>query len=106
MLTKGRLALAAALLLGVTTASQAAGDDRSEHRGGIEIGPFGQCFVPWDCDPTEDEGYGNTRGSYGYGSNGFAYVPYGSASAPNSFAYAPYGFAPRYNYPRAWYRTR
>jgi hypothetical protein len=96
MLTKGRLALATALLLGLTTASQAAGDDRSEHRGGAEIGPFGQCFVPWDCNPTEDEGYGNTRGSYG-----FAY-------APNGFAYAPYGFAyaPRYNYPRVWYRIR
>jgi hypothetical protein len=96
MLTKGRLTLAAALLLGVTTASQAAGDDRSENQGGAEIGPLGRCFVPWDCNPTEDEGYGNTRGSYGV------------AYAPNSPAYAPYGsaYAPRYNDPRAWYRTR
>ena len=67
MLTKSKLAVAAVLILGAASAAQAANDNQSRDRGGSDIGPLGQCFVPPDCG---QEGYRHRRGSYG-----FAYVP-------------------------------
>ena len=67
MLTKIKLVAAAALMLGAASAAQAANDNQSRDRGGYDIGPLGQCFVPPDCGR---EGYRYRRGAYG-----FAYVP-------------------------------
>ena len=44
MMTKTKVALAAALLLGVATAAQAGGRDDAEHAGGFRTGPIGQSF--------------------------------------------------------------
>jgi hypothetical protein len=67
MLTKGKLALAAVMMLGVASTAQAS--DHGEN-GGFDIGPLGQCFVPPDC------GHGSLRArEYRNGPYGFAYVP-------------------------------
>jgi hypothetical protein len=44
MMTKTKIALAAALLLGVATAASAAGRDDADHGGGFRVGPAGQSF--------------------------------------------------------------
>jgi hypothetical protein len=81
MLTKFKLLAAAALILGAASAAQAANDNQSRSRGGYDIGPLGQCFVPPDCG---QEGYRHRSGA-----NGFAYVP-----------------ADHYGRHRAWRRDR
>ena len=63
MLRKRKLAMAAAIMLGAASAAQAANDNQSRDRGGTDIGPLGQCFVPPDCD---QGGYRYRRGSYGF----------------------------------------
>ncbi|HEY2228767.1 MAG TPA: hypothetical protein VGI22_13705 [Xanthobacteraceae bacterium] len=70
MLAKTKVAVAAALMLGAVSAAQAANDNQSRDRGGSDIGPLGQCFVPPDCG-----GYRYHRNPYAYGSYGFAYMP-------------------------------
>ena len=80
MLAKGKLAVAAALMLGAISAAQAANDNQSRDRGGSDIGPLGQCFVPPDCGGRDYQGYQYRRGPYG-------------------FAYAP---AHRYHHRREW----
>jgi len=44
MMTKTKIALAAALLLGVASAAQAADRDDADHAGGFRVGPLGQSF--------------------------------------------------------------
>ena len=44
MLTKTRIALAAALVLGAASAAQAGSKDYPESRSGSHIGPMGQFF--------------------------------------------------------------
>jgi hypothetical protein len=70
MLTKAKVAVAAALMLGAVSAAQAANDNQSRDRGGIDIGPLGQCFDPSACG-----GYRYHRHPYAYGAYGF--VPEG-----------------------------
>jgi hypothetical protein len=70
MLAKTKVAVAAALMLGAVSAAQAANDNQSRDRGGSDIGPLGQCFVPPDCG-----GYRYYRNPYAYGWYGFAYMP-------------------------------
>jgi len=67
MLTKIKVVAAAALMLGAASAAQAANDNQSIDRGGYDVGPLGQCFVPPDCGRS---GYRYRSGAYG-----FAYVP-------------------------------
>jgi len=44
MLSKTKIALAAALVLGVASAAQAGGRDDADSSGGYRIGPTGQSF--------------------------------------------------------------
>lgn len=44
MLTKTKIAIAAALVLGVASAAQAGSKDDAESSGGFHIGPMGQFF--------------------------------------------------------------
>jgi hypothetical protein len=48
MLTKTKIALAAALMLGTASVALARG------MGGSDIGPLGQCFNPPDCGGPRD----------------------------------------------------
>jgi hypothetical protein len=68
MLAKSMLALAGALVLGVSLA-QANDSSKDEYgESGADIGPLGQCFAPPDC-------WGGGRiYSHRRGFNGFAYV--------------------------------
>ena len=56
--------LLAAGVLGAAAPALGNEGDRSAPRGGIDVGPFGQCFDrmhPWEC-----RGYGRGRYSYGF----------------------------------------
>jgi len=67
------LCLLAAGAIGIA-APAFASDNNREDRGGIDVGPLGQCFDP--VPPTDCVGYGRARSSYGY-ANGFApFSPY------------------------------
>jgi len=44
MMTKTKIALAAALLFGIASAAQAAGRDDADHSGGFRVGPVGQSY--------------------------------------------------------------
>jgi hypothetical protein len=69
-MTRGALVLAAAVLLGASSAALGANDNQSRNRGGFDIGPLGQCFDPPVC------GGGRYRyGRYEYGRYGYDYVP-------------------------------
>jgi hypothetical protein len=63
MLTKTRIALAAALLLGVASAAQAAGRDDADHSGGFRVGPLGQSATS-GVNPADHRSL--ARGAYGY----------------------------------------
>jgi hypothetical protein len=88
------LALAATMsFLGAASVAQAANDNQSRDRGGYDIGPMGQCFVPPDCDQGRDDlGYGRRYGRYAFGRYG--YGGYG------------YAYAPRYFYRGRWHNVR
>ena len=64
--------LAAATLMfvafGLASSAQAANDNQSLNRGGIPIGPLGQCFA---CTEYRYPPFGR----FGYGRYGFAFVP-------------------------------
>jgi len=45
MMTKTKIALTAALLLGVATAAQAGGKDDADHAGGFRVGPLGNSYT-------------------------------------------------------------
>jgi hypothetical protein len=74
MLTKSRLATAAALVLGGISVAQAANDNQSDPLRGADFGPLGQCFAPPDCDYRgvyyPPQGYPPRRAA-----SGFASVP-------------------------------
>lgn len=53
------LCMLAAGALAATAPAFASDKDNSEDRGGIDIGPLGQCFDPGAC--------GYSRGGYSYG---------------------------------------
>jgi len=63
------LCLMVAGALGAATPAFASDRDTTEDRGGIDVGPLGQCFDP--VPPTECPGYGRGAPVYGY-AYGFA----------------------------------
>jgi len=63
------LGLLAAGVLGAAAPALANDSDRGEYRGGIDVGPLGQCFDR--MHPRECRGYRSGRYAYGY-SYGFA----------------------------------
>jgi hypothetical protein len=65
--TKSILALAGALVLGVSMAQANDSSKDAYGESGAKIGPLGQCFAPPDCGGRV---YAHRRGF-----NGFAYVP-------------------------------
>jgi hypothetical protein len=62
MLTRTKVALAAALLLGVASAAQAAGRDDADHAGGFRVGPLGQSSTA-GVNPADHRSL--ARGAYG-----------------------------------------
>jgi hypothetical protein len=70
MLAKSMLALAGALVLGVSVAQANESSKDAYGESGADIGPLGQCFVPPDCGRDQGRIY-----SHRTGFNGFAYVP-------------------------------
>lgn len=92
-MSKSIFALAVTLVfLGAASVAQAANDNQSRDRGGSDIGPLGQCFVPPDCDQGRDDlSYGRYR--------------YGRYGAYESGRYG-YAYAPRYFYHGRWHRIR
>src|SRR6516162_7646257 len=53
------------------------GSDRGD-RGGIKIGPLGQCFDPRGCDDYASDRYGGSRNDYGSDRYGGSRNDYGS----------------------------
>jgi hypothetical protein len=94
MMSKTSIAiLAAATIFGAASAGQASGSKNdASSRGGSDIGPLGQCFMPPDCDPGRDQQggpYAYARPAYGYARGIYAYArPY-----PRGWHYTPdYGW--------------
>jgi hypothetical protein len=68
VLTKTKIAFAAALILGTASAALAGGNS-GEYSGGSDIGPLGQCFSPPDCGGRSDASgahNGNSGKAYGF----------------------------------------
>jgi hypothetical protein len=65
MLSKTKIAIAAAVLLGVASAAQAGGKDDADHSGGFRVGPMGNTSVegvnPADHRSLARGAYGGTR---------------------------------------------
>ncbi len=68
MLSKSKLAIAAALMLGVVSAAQAANDNQSDPTRGFAYGPLGQRMGGHAVNPVDHR---STRG----GRAAYAYVP-------------------------------
>jgi len=72
------LCMLAAGVLGVAAPAFASDNDRGEDRGGIDVGPLGQCFDL--THPSACRGYargGYARGGYAYGFAPFNRYSYG-----------------------------
>jgi len=69
MLSKTKIALAAVLALGLTSAAQAGGRDDGETSGGYRVGPMGQAFdrrAPALHRATRADFLGQAEDTYGY----------------------------------------
>jgi hypothetical protein len=69
MLTKTKMAVAAALVLGLASAAQAGGRDDAETSGGSRVGPMGQTFDgvnPAVHRAIRAEFFGQSENAYGY----------------------------------------
>jgi hypothetical protein len=65
MLRKTKLAVAAALVLGLASAAQAGGKDDADYSGGYDTGPMGQSFKGATSAPRA-EVFGQSRNVYDY----------------------------------------
>jgi hypothetical protein len=74
MYRKTKLAVAAALVLGLASAAQAGGKDDADYNGGYDTGPTGQSFKGTTSAPRA-EVFGQFGNAYGY-----AAVPHQSRS--------------------------
>jgi Spy/CpxP family protein refolding chaperone len=66
MLTKSKLAIAAALVLGAASAAQAANDNQSDPNRGFAYGPMGQRMGGSAVNPVHHLSTRNARGTYAY----------------------------------------
>jgi hypothetical protein len=71
MLTKGKLAIAAVLILGAASASEAGKDEDPEAKGGFVWGPMGQRMGGSAVNPAYHRSLGGRRGGW----RDYAYVP-------------------------------
>jgi hypothetical protein len=79
MLTKSKLAIAAALFLGAVSAAQAGKDADPEATGGFVWGPMGQRMGGSAVNPAYHRSLGGKRHTYGFPREGlrdYDYVPY------------------------------
>jgi opacity protein-like surface antigen len=65
MFTKTKMAVAAALVLGLASAAQAGGRDDADSSGGYGVGPTGQSFNGASSAPRA-EFFGQSENAYGY----------------------------------------
>jgi hypothetical protein len=66
MLSKSKLAIAAALMLGVVSAAQAANDNQSDPTRGFAYGPYGQRMGGHAVNPVDHRSTRGRRGAYAY----------------------------------------
>jgi hypothetical protein len=80
MLTKSKLAISAALLLGAASVAQAANDNQSDPNRGFAFGPYGQWMGGGAVNPVMHRStrpYAYIRHGWPYGYEAFGFVPPG-----------------------------